>query len=252
MQVCGLSFCDVKGTRHVARDAMELTAGGVEGDRRFAVVDPESSAVLKTVRHPELTLLRTSFAEGTLACHFPDGSVVSQPVHGSAETGLWTVDYWGRLLPARPIPGAMSHALASYLGRAVTLVESAQQTGFVYGAPVSFWFTSALGELGDRLGAPVDPRRFRLTIAIDDEEHPVDEAHLVGRVLQIGAAEVEVTEQIGRCPIVDWDPDSSVADRRVLATLAEYRQRGQKIVFGVAGRVLRGSAVRLGAPIALL
>ena len=252
MQVCGLSFCDVKGTRHVARDSVELSAGGVAGDRRFAVVDADSRAVLKTVRHPELTLLRASCVDGTLAFHFPDGTVASQSVAEAAEAEKWTVDYWGRQLPARPIHGIVSEALADYLGRKVTLVESGQPTGFVYGAPVSLWFTRALTELGDRLGAPVDPRRFRLTIGIDDGEQPVDEARLVGRVLRIGSAEVEVTEQIGRCPIVDWDPESSDADQRVLATLAEYRRQGQKITFGVAGRVLRGSVVRRGAPITRL
>ena len=148
--------------------------------------------------------------------------------------------------------GPASRALAGYLGQDCMLAGLVRPGGFVFGAPVSLWFASSLAELERRMGGPVDPRRFRLTVGVDDLTEPVDEETLVGSRLRIGEVDVLVEEWIGRCPVVNLHPEHPGGEADVLAVLADYRTREGKVCWGVKNSFrfweIKNKTARLGVP----
>lgn len=235
MHVAHLRHCAIKGTRHRDHASVEVAASGVVGDREFALVDPDSLAVLKTVRHPLLTLVGSDVVADEVRVTLPDGTGVGQPLAGPGASV--TVGYWGRTIMVAAHPGPVSDALARLLGRPALLVRAAGGERFIYGLPVAVWFTRELAVLGRRVGADLDPRRFRLAIGLTGD------APALGSTLAVGDAVVRLAEPILRCPIIDWDVGSGAPDLDLLARLREGRARP---VFGYGCTVVRPGRVRVG------
>ena len=75
-QVRRLGFATLKGTRHLARQTVTLSADGPVGDRAFCLVDVESARVLRTVEHPSLTRVEATETAGDLRLRWDDGREV--------------------------------------------------------------------------------------------------------------------------------------------------------------------------------
>ena len=54
MRVKSLGFAEIKGTAILPRERIRVGPGGVAEDRRFAAVEADGGAVLRTVRNPAL------------------------------------------------------------------------------------------------------------------------------------------------------------------------------------------------------
>jgi uncharacterized protein YcbX len=162
------------------------------------------------------------------------------------------VDYWGREADLELQDGPWAAAYSEHLGFEVSLARVSRAGEVVYGAPVSLVTTSALRRLSERLGAPVDPARFRSTVVVDTLEsagHPEDRWH--GRRVRLGDAQVQVRGAIPRCAVVDLDPDKGVRDLPVLRELTGYRQHQDGPLFGVDAVVTAPGTVRAGDPVEL-
>ncbi|WP_157581670.1 MOSC N-terminal beta barrel domain-containing protein [Phycicoccus sp. Soil803] len=246
-----LGFAAVKGTRHLARDAVTLAADGPVGDRAFCLVDPESARVLRTVEHPTLTCVEATTGDGgELRLRWPDGREVVGPLEATDEAPLTvdpllTVDYWGRAATARLLDGPHSTALAAYLGRPVRLAAT-QPGEVVWAGAVSVVTTGELDRLRQRmlgagLTAPIAlDERFRATITLDAEQDPEP-----GTRLRVGTATIEVARRIDRCAVVDVDPATGRRDVPVLAHLDRHEGL---LTFGVDARVVQPGRVEMGDP----
>lgn len=253
MHVRRLGFAAVKGTRHLSRPLVQLTADGPEGDRRYAVADPATGRVLRTVDHPALARVEAEVEDGLLRLRLPDGTVLVGPAEadeadapGAAGTGTVEGDYWGRPATLRPLDGSHDAALTAYLGRPATVVVATEPGAVVWGAPVSLVTTGELDRLAERLrtaGAPVPAaldERFRATVTLEADADPQP-----GTRLRVGAAVVEVVGRIDRCAVIDADPTTGLRDSRVLRHL---ERRDGLPVFGVDARVVTPGSVRVGDP----
>ena len=249
MRVRRLGFAAVKGTRHLSRPVVDLTVDGPEGDRRYAVADPSTGRVLRTVDHPALARVTAEVADGVLRLGLPDGTVVAGPADpaDAAEEGGATVegDYWGRPATLRPLDGSRDAALTAYLGLPATVVAT-EPGAVVWGAPVSVVTTGELDRLAGRLrraGATVPAaldERFRATVTLEADADPVP-----GTRLRLGTAVVEVVGRIERCAVIDADPRTG---RRGSRLLRHLEQHGGLPVLGVDARVVVPGQVRVGDP----
>ena len=114
----------------------------------------------------------------------------------------------------------------------------------VYGASVSLVTTGSLDELSRRVGTPVLDSQFRATFTVHtDTPHLEDD--WIGRRLRLGEAEVEVRSAIPRCAVIDLDPDTGRRRTHALRALADYRQQGKELVFGVDGVVTKPGRVHV-------
>jgi uncharacterized protein YcbX len=96
--------------------------------------------------------------------------------------------------------------------------------------------------LGDHVGHPLDPGRWRGNFLVEGLE-PWQEFDWIGRRLAVGAAELEVRERIKRCNATRHDP---VSGRRDADTLAALQEGWGHTDFGIYAVVVRGGRVVVG------
>ncbi|MFF2484647.1 MOSC domain-containing protein [Paenibacillus sp. NPDC058071] len=106
-----------------------------------------------------------------------------------------------------------------------------------------------LKKLSEKLGRPIDPRRFRANfiVALSDDRFE-EEQRLLGKRLRIGGAEMLVDEECERCSLITLDPDNFARDKTVLRTVHEaFRLR-----FGVYASIAQPGLVKTGDSVWLL
>jgi uncharacterized protein YcbX len=244
LRVAALAIAPVKGMRTVQADALELVESGPVGDRAFHVREADGEIAL-TMRNPRLVQVVPTWnaAEEHLALAFPDGRSVAAPiVRGEAVS---TRFYDGRPVPGRIVEGPFAAALSEHLGRAVQLVVNDE--GVVGGDdhPVTLMSDGSLAAVSQALdGAVIDPRRFRMTIAVDGARAWEEDGWAGGEVA-IGSATLRVAVPTERCVVTMRDPDDGHGDLPILRALAGLRGK-RDVAFGVWCDVAAPGTVRVG------
>lgn len=243
---CGVT--PMKGTRHAALDALELTATGPAGDRVLCLVDLAQQAVVRTKQHPELLTVTSRWDGSELVVDLPGvGTVHDRPLPAADPAPF---DYWGRDNQLVVQGSTVAEAFSRFLDRDVRLARTTAPGDVVYGAPVTVVTTSELDELAGRSGHTSlrdEDARFRATLTVDDAALPG--ALTEGARVRVGDALVELADEIPRCVLIDRHPVSGEAGTRLLATLAHYRRRGSDLMFGRYARVVVPGTVRPGDPV---
>jgi len=248
LQVTRAGFAAVKGTRHLAYDAVALDARGALGDRRYCLVDVTGRRVLKTVQHPALVAVTAEVEGRRLAVALPGGESVSAEPTSSGET--LTCDYWGRPVPLELLDGPHAALFSRHLGREVRLA-AAPRGGVVFGEPLTLVTTASVRDLAERTGRrgisddlPGASARFRATLLVATDE-PYAEERWLGQEVEAGGVRLRIGAPIPRCAVIDLDPATGERDGRLLKALATYRplNRAGEPAFGVYARVVRPGTV---------
>ncbi|KAJ54788.1 molybdenum cofactor biosysynthesis protein [Actibacterium mucosum KCTC 23349] len=125
-----------------------------------------------------------------------------------------------------------------------TQMIAAPETGMadVDYASVSIMGLSSLRALGDKIGQPLDARRFRGNLWVEGLA-PFEELAWPGATIGIGDAELTVEEPITRCRATEANPNTG---RRDINTLAALRDGWDHTHFGVAARVTKPGRIAAG------
>lgn len=204
---------------------------GVEGDRRWGVVDRETGRVLTAKRDKRLLFASAHLVTpDQVEIRLPDGSLADDA------------------------------ALSRWLDRPVA-VERAGNVGGLYENPRDFeretdwvtwqgppeaWQDSArVSVLSTASLGGWDARRFRPNVVL--EGHGEDD--LVGHRIQIGGVALEVTKQIDRCVMVTRAQPGIDADLEVLRSINRTRATYLAVGARVAhpGQLAVGDELTLGA-----
>lgn len=189
-----IGWTPVRATKWLEAQAAQIDDHGIVGDRVWSAVDTDGQCV-RAGKHPEQLLVDV------------DGRHLPSP--GAATT---TVRYWGRDLRASLHEGIIAERLSAAVGQPVLLAHTPQQPGFIWGAPIS---VICLSEL---VGLPLPLSRYRANIIVDDSSSPLG---LTGGCrLRIGTTELQVTEPIDRCVVIDHNPQTAARDEAILPKLA--------------------------------
>jgi uncharacterized protein YcbX len=220
MRVDELWRFPVKSLQGERLDRAAVVADGLAGDRRFAIVDPDTGLALTARRVPQLLFASAQLRDGDVEITLPDGSVAKD-----------------------------DDALSAWLGRSVMLLDGDAQRGsrsaecptdetenewFSYeGAEGAFhdapiWRVSLISQA--TLGK-WDRRRFRANVVLDGE----GEDALVGNDIELGDAVLHVESPIVRCVMITRpQPDGIERDVEVLRSI--NRDRGSCIAIGATVR----------------
>ena len=247
MRITRTGLTALKGGRHLGLPAVELTLAGPVGDRAFCLVDRDRRRVLRTVENPALVRTVAHWARGVLTVEVAGTTYEGVPQPTGEEL---KADYWGRTAALEVLDGPWGAAYTGLLGRRVVLARPVTPGEVVYGASVTLVTTGSLDLLAERLGEPVDGRRFRSTFVVS-HDRPHVEDDWVGSLLRVGEAVVEVRGAVPRCAVVDLDPETGAREVRVLDALAGYRLDRGEIGFGVDAVVTAPGRVRTGDPVTL-
>ncbi len=281
MHVVGLGLSVLKGAAQQHPDRLALDLQGAVGDRRFALVDPATGRVLRTVENPRAMSLQAWTRPPV------DGSaevlVVDVPDQGRHEvsvapSGTLVADYWGRRVQLEVLGGAAADALGSalgvHLGREVVLTR-ARRRDVVFGEGVTLLTTSSLLEVDRRRAAQggararalpellADAERWRAALVVDTGDAPAfveDRWHGCRLVVGHGgggtAVRLRVTAGVARCAVVrsrprdgareGWDPLGLLSQDRLVDS-----PTGREVSFAVGAEVMEPGEVRLGDSVAV-
>jgi uncharacterized protein YcbX len=220
----------VKSFRGERRDAVEIDARGVVGDRLFAVRTANGRfGSGKTTR-------RFARVDGLLDLSADQPGDLPDIVLPDAKR--FAVD-----------DPAAARALSDWLGQPVELVREAAVPHMDAG-PIHLLTTASLSWLQAELpGCRVVAERFRPNLLIDRAgAEPIEQRDWIGATLRIGDDVVlRVVEPTERCRMVDLAQADLPAERELLRHLARH----WKACFGVYVEVLATGTIRCGDPVAL-
>jgi uncharacterized protein YcbX len=250
MRVTGLYRYPVKGLSPEPMARVALEAGAhVPGDRLFAVENGPSGFDPAAPRHqPKIKylMLMRHEALARLATRY------------DAETGVLAIEEGGVERARGDLATAEGRAtieafLAAYMGPAL------RGPPRILAAPPAYRFTDSprgyvsivnrgtLAALEERVGAPVDPLRFRANVLVEDLE-PWAELDLVGRILAAPSGlRLRVTARIDRCAATNVDPATGIRDLEIPKVL--MRTYGH-VDCGVYAEVVEGGALAVGERLA--
>ena len=235
---------------------------GFEDDRRWMLVDARGKFITQR-NHAELARYRAEIVgpTGIRIIRIADNLVVFETEQArpreapDTQVTVWddtflanqvrTDDRFGELIG---LPGARLVYMNDRAQRRVDprYAHNAETVSFADGYPYLITTTGSLDNLSERHGSPVDVLRFRPNIVL---EHPEPFAEDEWGGLAIGEHRFYLPKPCARCIMVTYAPETGERDPGVLADLARYRKRGNKVYFGMNAIWSGGSgALRVGDP----
>lgn len=263
MRVAGLYRYPLKSAAAESLRAADLEARGLAHDRRWMLVDEQGRFITGRTA-PRLVLLqaehlahglRLSSADlGELHCELP-----------AADAPRLAVQVWNDQVQAVLVGDRFDRALSRWLGQPCRLVymdEAAlrmQQLLAAHAGPLSFADAApllliseaAVDELNARCPQPMSMQRFRPNLVIAGCAAHAEDGW---QRLRVGTAELVTTHACERCGFTAVDPHTAeiAARGEPLRTLASYRRRNSKVIFGMNAVVARAGRVELGDTVTVL
>lgn len=162
----------------------------------------ECGNFLRVTRSPRLAQVRAAWDGGRLRLTHPDAALLD----AAPETDGDAIAAWAGALADDSQPGPWR------LARAPQAMTDAD-------APwVSLASLASLRALGQRMGAALDPARFRANLWLDGLA-PWEERGWIGREIALGPVRLRVTEAIVRCAATEANPETGRRDAPVVAAL---------------------------------
>jgi len=225
-RVAALWRYPVKSMAAETLNEVEVSWHGFSGDRRWAFVRDgvaHSGFPWLTIRQKsDMGLYRPSFTDASR----PDVSPTVVRTPSGDELDI------------------VDPALAAELGGGVRVIK--QDRGIFDALPLSLITTQTVADLGARIDAELDVRRFRPNLLVDVvDEGPFPEDAWVGSVLRIGDVRMRVDRRDPRCAIVNVDPRTTERDPAILRAIARERQA----CAGVYGSTVQPGRVAVGDPV---
>ena len=271
MHVTDLWIHPVKSLGGQAIDSARVEPWGLEGDRRWGLVDPSGEKVTARDLHALLRLHAEQVDDETIRIHDGGESIlvdiplglppipVSHARQGFAPPADQDVSEWiservGRPLrlvwQEEPTQRRMSGAHGGLVGDTLSLADAGPVllTSEASLAQLQEWVDARAAEDDPGAGAalPLSMVRFRPNVVIDGGE-PFDEDGW--GTLRIGEVRFRTAEVCDRCVMTTIDPETIVAGKEPIRTLARHRAWDGKTWFGTRlvpldeGRIAIGDEV---------
>jgi uncharacterized protein YcbX len=198
-------------------DSCSIAPTGLDGDRRWALVDGTANRAGKlftATQDKQLMTYRARLRGGDVEVVTPEGD-------------------------ARHLDDAFVAGMTQTTGRPLTLRDLAGAN--FDDSPVLIVNLSTVAAFGLAAGAAVDHRRFRANFYIEGFE-PEEEVGWIGRRLGVGAAVLEVVKRCERCVVITHDPDTTATSPELLRVLTQTSQANM----GIYCRIVRPGLVATG------
>ena len=239
----------VKSLGGIELKEAKMQAQGLQYDRRWMLLN-ENGNFLTQRDDAKMTLIKTSIDDeflnfkraGFESFRVPlseDENQVMSPVKVwddkticydvGAEAGEWFSDVLKQKCSLVRIPSIAVRQ--SMIGK-----HDGKQASFADSDPILIVNETSLAELNSRLETPIPMSRFRGNFVVATPE-AWEEDHW--KSFQIGNVNFEITKPCGRCPVIMIDQETGEQiSKEPLKTLAKYRKIGEKVLFGMRGKLV--------------
>lgn len=246
MYLSGLYRYPLKSAAGEALRETSLDALGVQGDRRWMVVDAQTGRFLTQRLLAQMTQLRARWLDSTHVQLSAPGMVDIQVAVPDEQAPLREVTIWRDSLQVPDAGDEAAHWLSQLLGRACRLVQVSyprarqvdtayatvgEKVAFADGFPLLLIGQASLDDLSARVGRALPMLRFRPNLVVSGSQPYAEDSWTR---IRIGELEFRVVKGCSRCIMTTLDPQTGErsTDREPLATLKTYRERDGEVYFG--------------------
>ena len=238
----GLYVYPIKSCGGISTTSAEVGATGLLHDRRWMLVD-EAGEFMSQRAHPRMALISTRLSNELLTVSAPsmpdlpiplrqeNGNLMDVEVLGDVNKGALVgeeADRWfGEFLDVRcklvHMPDESARPVDPDYG------EPGDQAGLHDGFPFLVISEASLADLNARLEHPLPMDRFRPNLVVEGCEPFAEDDW---RLAWIGPITLRVVKPCERCAITTVDQRTAATGREPLRTLATFRRKGTKVLFG--------------------
>lgn len=221
-----------------------LTPQGLEGDRRYMLVDEEGKFITQR-EVPKMALFSLKKAEKGYTVSFKQASI-QVPLHGEDWQKIpHKVQIWKSSVTALGAPKPINDWFSEQLGQTCSLAYMPQETkrsvpphyagvghsvSFADGYPMLLANTASLDDLNARMDSAVAMNRFRANLIFLGKKAWEED---VWAGFSIGKNNFKCAKPCARCPIVNTNQTTAHRSPQVLKTMATFRRQGNKVLFGI-------------------
>lgn len=234
----------IKSLGGIRLDESQVEEKGLQYDRRWMLVDQNGTFVSQR-KHPQLALLHVHLQQDGLEVvntQKADMRIII-PYKKKGVGGI-SVSVWDDQFEALHLSTELDDWFSDFLDFDVRLVQMPETTqrkvdpnyavneesvSFADGMPYLLISQASLDDLNAKLDEKIPMNRFRPNLVFAGME-PFQEDE-VGR-FSIGKVDFQGIKLCARCIMTTVDQETGVKGKEPLKTLATYRQRGNKILFG--------------------
>jgi uncharacterized protein len=258
MNVVEINVYPIKSLRGSTMERARVCSYGLEHDRQWMLVNPESKMITQR-ECPLLATLTPRVEQDGLRIATTDRGEVLVPYGSASWTGNEvTVDVWGHAYVGVAAIATINQALSEVIGMSCQLLSiradvsrTKRDVAFHDDAPILIISESSLEDLNQQLAAPLPMNRFRPNIVVRDAA-PFDEDGW--QRIAVGEALFSAVKPCLRCVTTTVDQATGTpSGPEPLATLAKFRRKGEGVAFGQYYRPEQASAtIKLGDAVTVL
>lgn len=243
LRISQLNIYPVKSLGGISVGTARITDRGFEHDRRWLLIDPNGVQITQR-EVPAMALLQPAITQtGLTVTHRPTAQTLEIPFE-PATNDLVNVQCWDDTVTAQFVSREADTWFGDLLKVSCRLVympettkrqtdlkytEAGHFTSFADGYPFLLIGEASLRELNSRLDQPLPMNRFRPNIVFAGGS-PFEEDKL--HDFTIGAIRFSGVKLCARCVMTTIDQSTAEKGKEPLRTLARYRAKNNKILFG--------------------
>jgi uncharacterized protein YcbX len=260
MHLSALNVYPIKSCAGLSVSEWEVDAFGLRYDRRWMVVTPRGefltqrelpafARVQATIAPPHLRVTAPGQPELVVALNPMGGRPIATRVWDDAlsvvapdhKADSWFSDYLGHEVMLAYMPESVVRPVDT------AWAPDGGRTSFADGFPFLLIGEASLADLNSRMAAPLPMNRFRPNLVVAGSPPFAEDAW---RAVEIGRIPMQVVKPCARCVVTTTDQQTLARSHEPLRTLATYRRRDNKVMFGQnvvhygTGRLRVGDAVK--------
>lgn len=258
MYISQLFIYPIKSLGGIELTTSDITERGLRYDRRWLLADADYQFITQR-QHTQLAFFSTKItANGLTVTNRQNGSTVQVPFVPQTNE-IHHVSVWNDTIEAIRVSPKIDAWFSEQLGFSCSLfyqpdhsvrlidpdyaITGKEQTSFADGYPILIISQESLDELNSKSTEYMEMRRFRPNIVIAGGK-PFQEDLL--KKFTVGTTILYGVKPCARCVLTTIHPETSVKGVEPLKTLADFRKKGNKILFGLNVVVHQTGKVSVG------
>ncbi len=242
MRLSSLHVYPIKSCGGISVDAWDVKERGLLHDRRWMLVD-ETGLFMSQRKFPRMALIGIRAELDRLVVDAPGMPSLEVPFAPPGSRPVLT-SVWGDLVESAPVGEEADRWFGEFLDTRCRLVHMPEESvrpvdqaygssgdyvGFADGFSFLLISEASLSDLNRRLHQPLPMNRFRPNVVIEGCEPFAEDGW--GEI-RIGAIPFRVIKPCARCAITTVDQKTGQKAKEPLRTLATFRKKGSKVLFG--------------------
>jgi uncharacterized protein YcbX len=232
----------IKSAAGITLPKATVTKRGFGFDRHWMIVDKDGKFLTQR-EHPRMALIKPSLKETSLNVQAPGMPPLEIPLDPPTQQ-LQIVQIWGDTCQATPIGDTVDEWLSDFLGHSCRLVYMPPSTerrvdpdyawesdrvSFADGFPFLLISEASLADLNKKLSTPLPMNRFRPNLVVSGTEPYAEDTW---KEIRIGTMHLRIVKPCARCLMTTVDQEKGQFGKEPLRTLATYRRKENKVIFG--------------------